>query len=62
MVKGGICGKGGSTHGKGRGYAWQERWPLQWAVGILLECILVLHVLLSLGVVGPLLFKFNMFK
>ena len=30
---GGVCG---------RGHAWQERWPLQQMVRILLECILVL--------------------
>ena len=27
--------------GVGRGHAWQERWPLQRTVHILLECILV---------------------
>ena len=40
----GVCMAGG-MHGKdgmcGRGHAWQERWPLQQAVCILLECILV---------------------
>ena len=30
--------------GCGRGHAWQERWPLQRTVCILLECILVLKV------------------
>ena len=29
----GMCGLGG--------HAWQEKWQLQWAVRILLECILV---------------------
>ena len=34
VVKGDMCGEGG-------GHAWQEIWPLQLAVRILLECILV---------------------
>ena len=38
----------GGMHGRGHGWqwgkaAWQERWPLQRAVRILLECILVYH-------------------
>ena len=42
----GGCVAGGGMHGRdvrgrGGGHAWQERWPLQWAVRILLECILV---------------------
>ena len=50
----GVCVAGG-MHGRGvcmaegvhsRGHAWegacvQERWPLKWAVSIVLECILV---------------------
>ena len=45
---GGMHGRG--MHGEGYawqrvymagGHAWQERWPLQWVVHILLECILV---------------------
>ena len=48
-VAGGIHGRG-SVHGRGacmvgcvcgRGHAWQKKWPLQWMVCILLECILV---------------------
>ena len=39
MAGGGHVWQGG-VHG--RGHAWQERWPLQQAVHILLECILVL--------------------
>ena len=43
---GGMCG--GGMHGRGnmhgRGHAWQERWPLQRAVRILLECILVFRL------------------
>ena len=38
----GVCMAGacmGDMHG--RGHSWQERWPLQRTVGILLECILV---------------------
>ena len=42
-VAGGMHGQGvcmtGGMHG--RGHALQERWPLQWMVHILLECILV---------------------
>ena len=43
---GGACVVGeGGMHGRGvcveGGGAWQERQPLQWAVRILLECILV---------------------
>ena len=34
MPKGGLCVAGG-------GHAWQERWPLQQMVCILLECVLV---------------------
>ena len=47
---GGVRGGGVGVRGRGmcvavgRG-AWQERWPLQWAVRILLECILVSIVL-----------------
>ena len=38
----GVCMAGGVCGGMhGRGCVWQERWPLQWMVGILLECILV---------------------
>ena len=41
----GVHAGGGSVHGTGAcmtgGCAWQERWPLQWTVHILLECILV---------------------
>ena len=44
-VWGGIHGRGvhgGGTGGvHGRGHAWQEERPLQWAVRILVECILV---------------------
>ena len=40
----GMCG-GGVVHGRGS-YIWQERRPLQWAVCILLECILVFYDLL----------------
>ena len=32
--------RGGGMHGRG-GCAWQERWPLQRMVCILLECILI---------------------
>ena len=41
----GVHGQGVCMTGKmhGRGHAWQERWPLQWMVHILLECILVEH-------------------
>ena len=45
MVKGWCALQG--VHARGmhsRGHAWQERWPLQQMVRILLECILVLHV------------------
>ena len=38
--EGGMCGKGGMC-GEGGG-TWQERWPLQRTIRILLECILVL--------------------
>ena len=46
-----VCGKGacmaegmcgGGMHGGG--HVWQERWPLQWTVRILLECILVMSL------------------
>ena len=38
----GVCMAGGVCGGvHGRGCVWQERWPLQWTVRILLECILV---------------------
>ena len=37
MCGGGMCGRGVC----GRGHAWQEIRPLQQAVRILLECILV---------------------
>ena len=37
----GVCMAGGMH---GRGHAWQERWSLQWAVCILLECILVIKI------------------
>ena len=54
-VAGRMCGRGGmhgrGMHGRGAcvagghvwqlGHAWQERWPLQQTVSILLECILV---------------------
>ena len=40
----GMCGTG-VVHGRGW-YIWQERRPLQWAVCILLECILVFYDLL----------------
>ena len=62
VVNGGMCGEGGvhgkqgacvvggGMHGKGgvhgRGAAWQERWPLQWTVCTLLECILLLKFFL----------------
>ena len=36
----GMCVTGGMC---GRGHTWQERWPLQRAVRILLECILVVN-------------------
>ena len=45
----GACMAGG-VHDRGHvwqgacmagGHAWQERWPLQWTVRILLECILL---------------------
>ena len=44
---GSVCGSGTCMAGRdmcgrrgmpGRGHAWQERWPLQWTVHILLEC------------------------
>ena len=42
-VHGGVHGRG--IHGRGHawqgGLAWQDRWPLQRTVRILLECILV---------------------
>ena len=41
---GGVCCMGcvwWGVHGKG-GHVWQERWPLQQTVRILLECILVM--------------------
>ena len=40
--KGGKC-----MHGKKEGHPWQEMQPLQRAVHILLECILVSYMLLS---------------
>ena len=40
MVGLGACSAGGMCGGRG-GHVWQERWPLQWTVRILLECILV---------------------
>ena len=43
MAKGGGGMHDGSVHGRGvyivGGHAWQERWPLQQKVRILLECI-----------------------
>ena len=44
-LTGGLHGKGGhawqgGVHG--RGYVWQEKWPLQWTERILLEYILVI--------------------
>ena len=48
--QGGMLGRG--MHGRGhawqrgyvwRGHTWQERWPLQCMVHILLECIIVSH-------------------
>ena len=46
--QGGVRGRGtcmvAGMHSGGRGGAWQERWPLQRAVRILLECILVLNL------------------
>ena len=53
-VVGGMRGRGG-MHGRGacmaggcvwQGCVWQERWPLQRAVRILLECILVIDMIL----------------
>ena len=48
--KGGMHGEGGHVWQRGRAWrkgggerAWQERRPLQWAVRILLECILVFY-------------------
>ena len=38
----GACMAGGMCGGGGGGHAWQERWPLQQMVRILLECILVI--------------------
>ena len=32
----------GGMHGGG--HAWQEKWQLQWAVHILLECILLINL------------------
>ena len=40
----GLCMAGGVVHGGGRP-AWQEIRPLQQAVRILLECILVHHII-----------------
>ena len=45
----GVCGKGTCMAG---GHAWQEKWPLQWAVCILLECILVVLYCCSKNVFG----------
>ena len=54
-VAGGMHDKGacmaGGVYGRelcvaGWGVAWQERWPLQSTVRILLECILVSNVIL----------------
>ena len=39
--RGGMCGRGCAWQ---RGHAWQERQPLQLAVRILLECILVRYI------------------
>ena len=39
VAKGAMCVEGG--------HAWLQRQPLQWAVCILLECILVLHFFTS---------------
>ena len=61
VLQGCMCGRGGHVwqegmHGRGHmwqggmhdrwGHSWQERRPLQWAVRILLECILKIKVLL----------------
>ena len=44
-MQGGVYGRGHVWQGGacvvGGGHVWQERQPLQWAVRILLECILV---------------------
>ena len=40
----GVCMAGGVCFGGGC-HAWQERWPLQRTVRILLECILVVIVI-----------------
>ena len=44
-MAGGVCGRGCAWQGvcMAGGHAWQEEWQLQWAVHILLECILVTH-------------------
>ena len=44
MARGAMCGRGCAWQEAcvAGGHAWQERWPLQQAVRILLECILVL--------------------
>ena len=38
-----VAGMHGSWHAWQGGHMWQERWPLQRTVRILLECILLLH-------------------
>ena len=50
----GACVQGACMAGQCVWWGWQEKWPLQWAVCILLECILVkltfIHSLLYLDV------------
>ena len=42
-MAGSVTGMHGSGHAWQGGHMWQERWPLQRTVRILLECILLLH-------------------
>ena len=50
-AKGAMCGSGcmASGHAWQRGVTcMQERWPLNWAVHLLLECILVLELVVTI--------------
>ena len=49
----------GDMHG--RGHAWQERWPLQRKVHILMECILVIY-LISQSSIMPKSYRLKIYK